>query len=117
MSPELITLSRADLDRLLADAAARAVAQSVALNQAAWLDNAQAAQLVYNRPDRVSAFRALRYRHPVLDTISVGKHRMRRWRSSDLEALLIANPDLRRAAIAPADVPTEPPDSSYTEGA
>ena len=107
MQSEFVTLTRQDLNRLLADAAEKAVAQAVALNQAEWLDNRQAARLFYGRDDRVLAFRALRYRCPAIDAISIGRHRMRRWRRSDLEALLIANPDLRRASCVPVGTPTE----------
>ena len=32
--------------------------------------------------------RALRYRYPEIDAISIGQHRLRRWRRKDLEALI-----------------------------
>lgn len=97
---EFVTLTKADLDRLLAEAAARGAEQALAVHGAAWLDNAQAAQFIYGRDDRVEAFRALRYRYPEIDSVSTGRHRMRRWRRADLAELLSLNPKLRPRAQA-----------------
>lgn len=96
---ETVTLTRADLDRLLADAMERGAAQARSVQDAVWLDNAQAARLLYGRDDRVEAFRALRYRYPEIDAVSIGRHRLRRWRRTDLETLLSQNPKLRPRAL------------------
>lgn len=89
---DFITLTRSDLDRLLSEAVARGVAQATSVSRSEWLDNAQAARLFYGRDDRVLAFRALRYRYPEIDAASVGRHRLRRWRRADLDALIAGNP-------------------------
>lgn len=85
---ETISLRRADLTQLLADAERRGEAKALAIQDATLLDNEQAARLIYGRDDRVGAFRALRYRYPEIDAISIGQHRLRRWRRKDLEALI-----------------------------
>lgn len=103
---EFVTLTKTDLDRLLAESAARGAEQALAVQGAAWLDNAQAARFIYGRDDRVAAFRALRYRYPEIDSVSTGQHRMRRWRRDALAGLLTRNPKLR-ARTAAAETPAQ----------
>ena len=83
-----VLLALFDLTQLLADAERRGEAKALAIQDATLLDNEQAARLIYGRDDRVGAFRALRYRYPEIDAISIGQHRLRRWRRKDLEALI-----------------------------
>jgi len=109
-SAELITLSRADLSRLLDEAVARGAAQAIAIDRSAWLSNREAARHFYGRDDRLAAWRVLRMRYPQIDAISVGSNRLRRWRRSDLDALIASNPQIaphetRSAAEACANPP------------
>lgn len=107
---ELLTLSRADLSRLLDEAVARGAAQAIVIDRSQWLDNREAARHFYGRDDRLNAWKALRSRYPQIDAISVGSNRLRRWRRSDLDALIASNPQItphetRSAADACANPP------------
>lgn len=95
-SSPFVTLSRADLDLLLEQAAARGAAQVLTLQQTEYLDMAQAAAHLYGRPDRVYAFRTLRLRYPQLDEVSIGSGRFRRWKRVDLDAFLAQKPLFQR---------------------
>lgn len=92
-----VTLSRADLELLLEQAAARGAAQVLSLQQAEYMGMAQASAYVYGRSDRVEAFRAMRLRYPEIDASSIGSGRFRRWKRSDLDAFLANKPRFHRA--------------------
>jgi hypothetical protein len=93
-----ITISRAELDLLLEQAAARGAMQLLSRQQAEYLGMAEASRYIYGRSDRVAAFRALRQRYPEIDTLSIGEGRFRRWKRADLDTFLANKPQFRRRA-------------------
>lgn len=61
-----------------------------------WLDSKGAAKFWYGREGMGGAWRALRSREPRIDEKSIGDGHLRRWRKSDLEALLRELPQTRQ---------------------
>lgn len=83
----------AALKPIVKDAVRDALSESAADS---WLDTAGAARHVYGCEGQEDAFRKLRARHPELDRVSVGEHKLRRWKRADLDAWLTSNPRAQR---------------------
>lgn len=83
----------AALRPVVADALKDALRESAA---DAWLDAPGAARYVYGCDGKEEAFRKLRAHHPELDALSVGEHKLRRWRRATLDQWLASNPRAQR---------------------
>jgi hypothetical protein len=97
-SAQIVTLSRAELDLLLEQAAARGAAHALTQRPDNLMSMSEAAAFLYGRPDRTEAFRALRFRYPEIDSQSVGEGHFRRFRRSALEEFLASKPQYAQRA-------------------
>ena len=61
-----------------------------------WLDGAGAARYIYGTSGKEEAFRKLRAHHADLDRLSVGEHKLRRWKKADLDQWIASNPRAQR---------------------
>lgn len=83
----------AAMQPIIKEAVVAALSDSVA---DCWLDSTAAARHIYGCDGQAENFRKLRARHPALDRLSVGEHKLRRWKRADLDAWLASNPRARR---------------------
>lgn len=94
--PQAITLTRAELADLLDQAAARGAARALHDRPVQTYTNAEAAEFVYGRSDRIEAWRQMRRARPEIDAASIGTGAARHWTREALDAFVAKNPHLRR---------------------